>query len=82
MVRDKEITRMVSRAIKLATPGLTDLAKRLGVSYDAVRSWSIGRTTPKQENLGELADYMDEQADRLRGMAAELRRKSEDDSLF
>lgn len=78
MVRDEDVTRMISRAIGVATPSMTDIAKRLGVSYDTVRSWSIGRTTPKADNLKELATYFDEQADRLRGLASEIRAKREE----
>ena len=77
---------LVSRALKEATPTLGDLADRLssrkrekageeagGVSYDAVRSWSIGRSTPNPDHRALLAELLDEQADRLRGLAAELR---------
>ena len=73
MVQDPEVTRMVSRAIKAATLSYSDMAARLGVSYDAVRSWSIGRTTPNTANRATLATFLDERADRLRGLAQELR---------
>jgi transcriptional regulator with XRE-family HTH domain len=64
---------MVSRAIKAATLTMGDMAERLGLSYDAVRSWSIGRTTPNKENRETLATFLDERADRLRGLAQDLR---------
>lgn len=84
---------MVSRALKEATPTLGELADRLtarkrretgddeaGVSYDAVRSWSIGRSTPSAAHRALLAEVLDEQADRLRGLAMELRTPRRPDS--
>jgi transcriptional regulator with XRE-family HTH domain len=64
---------LVQRALKAATPTLGDVAERMGVSYDAVRSWSIGRSSPKEESVSALAELLDRQADVLRGIAAELR---------
>lgn len=71
-----EVALLVQRALKAATPTLADVAGRLGVSYDAVRSWSIGRSSPKDESVAGLAQLLDEQADILRGVAAELRSES------
>ena len=71
---------MVSRAVKAATLTLGDMANRLGISYDAVRSWSIGRTTPNEANREALAAFFDERADRLRGLAQELREGNTDSS--
>lgn len=88
--RDTETSLKVSRALKEATPTLGDIAGQLstrkreregdastGVSYDAVRSWSIGRSTPTSEHRVLLAQLLDEQADRLRGLARELRGEGE-----
>ena len=71
-----EVALLVQRALKAATPTLGDVAERLKVSYDAVRSWSIGRSSPREETVGALADLLDQQADVLRGIAAELRGKA------
>jgi transcriptional regulator with XRE-family HTH domain len=70
---DKELALLIQRALKAATPTLGDIAKRLGVSYDAVRSWSIARSSPQPESVAALASLLDEQADVLRGIAADLR---------
>lgn len=74
---DPEVSLLVQRALKAATPTLGDVAKRLGVSYDAVRSWSIGRSSPQPESVTALAQLVDEQADILRGIAADLRSQAE-----
>lgn len=68
-----EVALLVQRALRAATPTLGDVADRLDVSYDAVRSWSIGRSSPREATVGALADLLDQQADVLRGIAAELR---------
>lgn len=70
-----EVALLVQRALRAATPTLGDLAEQLHVSYDAVRSWSIGRSSPRGETVAALAALLDGQADVLRGIAAELRGK-------
>jgi hypothetical protein len=70
---DPEIALLVQRALRVATPTLGDFAKRLGVTYDAVRKWSTARSTPRADSIAGLAALLDEQADVLRGIARELR---------
>ncbi len=72
---DKEVSLLVQRALKASSVSLGDIAKGLGVSYDAVRSWSIGRSSPQDDNVAALATLLDEQADVLRGIALELRQR-------
>ena len=67
---------LVARAIGVMSPSKGDLAKLLGLSYDCVRSWSIGRTNPNEENRKKLADLLDTQAHLLRQLAMELRRST------
>lgn len=74
---DKEVALLVQRALKAATPTLGDVAEAIGVSYDAVRSWSIGRSSPKPESVAALAELLDQRADVLRGIAVELRDRGE-----
>ena len=75
---DLETSLLIRRALRAATLSFTDIAQRVGVSYDAVRSWSIGRSVPRAANAAALATLLDEQADVLRGIALELRERKAD----
>lgn len=78
MVRNEEITLLAARALTEAAPSLSDIAERIGVSYDAVRSWRTSRRTPQKEHMLSLAAALDDQADKLRGLAQDLRRQAEE----
>jgi transcriptional regulator with XRE-family HTH domain len=53
------------------------LAEEVGVSYAALCSWSRGRRTPPPHRLMKLADVLEDRAERLWVLAAELRVRAE-----
>lgn len=63
----------VERLFRTLTQSIGEIADAVGASYDAVRSWSVGRRSPSPEHLERLADLAEEHGDNLRTLAAELR---------
>lgn len=78
MVRDKEAAMTAKRALRAISPTVGEIASALDVSEATVTSWRAGRRSPSDANLRKLASLADEQADRLRGAAVELRRVASD----
>ncbi len=70
MARRAEVVR---RAVAGTVCSRRTVAADAGLSYDAVRAWSIGRREPTPENMLRLAESFERRADRLRALAAELR---------
>lgn len=51
---------------------LTDLAEKAGISYDSLRSWSIGRRTPRPATREKLASGLRAKARELEQLASDL----------
>lgn len=64
---------LVKRALKAGTFSMRHLAEEGGISYGVLRAWASGRRTPEPDNLHRLANGLEARADRLRGLAKELR---------
>ena len=77
MVRDPELLMLAQRALAAISPDLLNVADDMGVSYNTVMSWQVGKRTPGPENLRKLAAFADRGADKLRGLAVELRRAAD-----
>lgn len=80
MTRDEEVGMAAKRALHVIVQSVKDVASELGVSAQAVTSWRSGRRTPSAENLRKIASLADEKADRLRGLAVEVRRAASERS--
>lgn len=68
------------RALNALAPTVRNIADELGVGESTVTAWRAGRRTPSAKNLRKIAALADEQADTLRGVAVELRRKASEKS--
>ena len=73
MVRDRDSAELVSRALQTLTPTLRDIADQTSLNYSTIRAWKAALRSPSEQVLEVLAEVADDQADRLRGLAAELR---------
>lgn len=73
MVRDRELGGLASRMLQALTPTLREVALHSGLNYATLRAWKAGIRSPSAVNATVLADIADAQADRLRGLAVELR---------
>lgn len=73
MVRDEEVAMLTKRALQAAAPDLKALAEESDLNYGTMRAWSAGTRTPSADNLERIAELLDDRADRLRGLARELR---------
>lgn len=67
------VPEVVSRACTEGAGTVQALAEEVGVSYAALCSWSRGRRQPPAHRLRKLAEVLDNRAERLRLIAAELR---------
>jgi transcriptional regulator with XRE-family HTH domain len=65
---------LFTRALRLATPTIEQLAAGLGVSTSAVRRWRLGNRNVRPEVAGTLAKLLRRQARDLERVAAELDR--------
>lgn len=70
----KEVQVAVQNIIERAPFSLVDLARAAGVSYDSLRSWSIGRRHPRESTKQKLADGLRRKAADLTRLADELDR--------
>ena len=48
-----------------------------GLNYGTLRTWRAGVRSPSPENMRRIAEIADRQADKLRGLAVELRREAD-----
>jgi transcriptional regulator with XRE-family HTH domain len=64
----------VRRALKDGPFAMRQLAAESGLSYDVLRSWRTGRRRPNRESIRKLAAGLARRADRLKGLAGELRK--------
>ena len=67
------------RALDAMTSSVREIADSIGVSEDTVLSWRSGRRSPSRKNVRKIAELADERADRLRGVATELREAASDE---
>lgn len=63
---------MVREALRVASPSLVDIAKRVGVSKATVHAYSAGNRTPGRKILRALAQAFRQQAYELMGWADQL----------
>jgi transcriptional regulator with XRE-family HTH domain len=75
--RSEELADLIQRVLESGTCSLQQLAEEAGISYDSLYSWAKGRRVPRGENLRELASSFEDRADRLKNLAAELRRAAD-----
>jgi transcriptional regulator with XRE-family HTH domain len=68
---------LFTRALRLASPSVEQLAASLGVSTSAVRRWRLGNRNVSGEVAGKLAKLLRRQARDLERVAAELDRFTE-----
>jgi transcriptional regulator with XRE-family HTH domain len=71
--RTLDVPQTVTRACTESAGTVQALAQEVGVSYAALCSWSRGRRQPPPHRLRRLADVLENRAERLREIAAELR---------
>jgi len=60
------------RLLAILSPPFRRIADAVGVSYDTVKGWSAGRTSPSPENRQALAKFAREHAAELTRLAEEL----------
>lgn len=70
----------IQLAVEDAAPSLRQLASELGVSYDTLRAYAVGRRNPGKDQLRSFADVLERRAKRLNERAAELRTVAEGDA--
>ena len=63
----------IQLAVEDAAPSLRQLAAELGVSYDTLRAYAVGRRNPGRDQLRAFADILERRAKRLHQRAEELR---------
>lgn len=68
---------LIKRVIEEGTSSVRDLADAAGLSYDALRSWSVGRREPQSESLRQLASGLRKRRDELDKLAEELEKAAE-----
>lgn len=73
-MRQNPIDESVRRALKDGPFAMRQLAAESGLSYDVLRSWRTGRRRPNRESIRKLAAGLTRRADRLKGLAGELRK--------
>ena len=66
----------VERLFRILTQSIGDIADAVGASYDAVRSWSVGRRSPSHEHLDQLAELAERHGQNLSGLAEDLREEA------
>lgn len=71
-MKRKGVQLAVQNVIDEAPFSLTDLADKAGVSYDSLRSWAIGRRTPRKATSDKLAAGLRKKARELEALASEL----------
>ncbi len=74
MVRDSEVSMLAQRALQALTPSLRYVSEETGLNYGTLRTWRAGIRSASPDNLRKLAEMADQQADKLRGLAVEMRR--------
>jgi transcriptional regulator with XRE-family HTH domain len=72
LMKRKGVALAVQNVIEKAPFSLTDLADKAGVSYDSLRSWAIGRRTPREATRRKLVAGLRKKADELERLADEL----------
>ena len=77
MVADPEVTMLTKRAMHAIAPALQPLSEEYALNYGTLRTWRAGIRSPSRRNLARLAEVADSQADKLRGLAVELRRAAD-----
>ena len=65
----------VTRALKEGPFAMRQLAADAGLSYDVLRSWRSGRRRPSRDSIRKLAAGLAKRSERLKALAAELRRR-------
>lgn len=65
---------LFTRALRLASPSIEQVATSLGVSTSAVRRWRLGNRNVSPEVAAKLAKLLSRQARNLERVAAELDR--------
>ena len=76
MMRDtmRRLRLLFTRALRLATPSIEQIAAGLNVSTSAVRRWRLGNRNVSPEVTAKLAKLLRRQARNLERVAAELDR--------
>ena len=64
------------RIFRLLHMPFAEIAEQLGVGYDTVKGWSVGRADPTPENRRALADFVRAHAAELVKLAEGLERAS------
>lgn len=73
-MKRKEVQVAVQNIIERAPFTLNDLARAAGISYDSLRSWSIGRRSPRESTKRKLVEGLRKKSDELARMADDLER--------
>ena len=69
----------IQSAVEDAAPSMRELAAELGVSYDTLRAYAVGRRNPGKDQLRAFAAILERRAKRLHDRAAELRTVAEEE---
>lgn len=73
MAKGEAVSELVGDLLDGIAGRMEDVAQEAGVSYSALYSWATGRRRPGRRNLEKLARLAEQRADRLEGLAEELR---------
>lgn len=68
----KEVQVAVQNILTRAPFTQSDLARAAGISYDSLRSWAIGRRSPRESTVQKLAEGLRKKAEELERLADEL----------
>ena len=80
MAKGEAVSELVGDLLEGIAGRMEDVAQEAGVSYSALYSWATGRRRPGQRNLEKLARLAEQRADRLEGLAEQLRRRVDESS--
>jgi transcriptional regulator with XRE-family HTH domain len=68
----KQVRRMLVKALKAAIPTQPELARAAGITYSALRQYRKGQRTPKPDVLRRLARALRQQGGKLAKLAKQL----------
>lgn len=73
VAKGEAVSELVGDLLEGIAGRMEDVAQEAGVSYSALYSWATGRRRPGPRNLEKLARLAESRADRLGGLAEDLR---------
>ncbi len=75
LAEPQEVRMLVRTVVEESGVAQAQLARDAGISYEAIRSWVLGRRAPTPESVQQLAAGLRRRAARLQNLAAQLEGK-------